>query len=190
MTLMTDQPQKQEGVGLFGIHFAYPRTFWGVLPVVFVCATIAFVAHLLLAGPSHLQAPAQRLWTPMVILTNGDRSVIPEARRMEFWTPSSKTKDYLVRIKGEVYDSDKWQILSNDDPVLQFGNNLHASPGVLGYRRTEVWGHGRSGFKPGWWWTMTVATDYSVDRFASNYQAFWKSPRAVFVELIDNRQEQ
>jgi hypothetical protein len=186
---MTDQPQKQEGVGFFGIHFAYPRTFWGVLPFVLVCAIIAYVAHLLLGGPSRPQASAH-LWTPLVILTNGNENVIPESRRMEFWTPSSKTKDYLARNKGEFYDSDKWQILSNDDPVLQFGNTLHASPGVTGYRRTEVWGHGRSGFKPGWWWTMTVATNYSVDRFASNYQAFWKSPHAVFVELIDNGQEQ
>jgi hypothetical protein len=71
--------------------------------------------------------------------------------------------------------------------VIEFGKRLRADASVLGYRRVEVWGHGRTVLKPGWWWTMAVSTNYSVDKLNRAYRDFWKSSNSVFVEVTDNR---
>jgi len=74
--------------------------------------------------------------------------------------------------------------------VLQFGALLRTNANVLGYRRAEVWGHGSTVLKPGWWWTMTVTTNYSVQNLLGTYRDFWKSSKAVFVERIENPSEE
>ncbi len=150
-----------------------------------VCATAAFIAWLVISPKS---APPRRLWIATVVATNGNHgTLMAETRRMEFWTPSAKTKDYLRKKDGEVDDNDKWQVIASDDAVLQFGMLLHSNQNVLGYRRVEEWGQGRTDFKPGWWWTMNVYTDYTAVDLAHAYQNFWKTPQPVFVEVIDNR---
>lgn len=160
-------------------------SFYGLLSCLFICATIAFVAYLAL---SRQPRPARRLWLPAVVDTKGNETTIMgETRQLEFWTPSVKTRDYLPKIDGKIDSSDQWQIISNNDAVLQFGDLLHSNDFVLGYRRTEVWGQGRTGFKPGWWWTLDVLTNYTVGDLGRTYEAFWKSHRVVFVEVIDNR---
>ena len=84
-------------------------------------------------------------------------------------------------------DRDKWEVMPNEERVVQFGQLLRADADVLGYRRAEVWGHGRTTLKPGWWWAMTVTTNYSADKLVHAYRDFWKSSNAVFVEIFDNR---
>ncbi len=184
---MTEQPQRNEGVTLLGVTFAYPRTLWGALPFAFVCAAIAFIVFLVLPSSlKHAEKP-RRLWTPIVVLTNGIQTILGDTRRMEFWTPSAKTKDCLAKDGGAIPDRERWEVIPSDEPVLQFGALLRSDPNVAGYRRTEVWGHGRTVPKPGWWWTMTVTTNYSVEMLMRAYRDFWKSPNTVFVEVIDNR---
>jgi hypothetical protein len=161
-----------------------PKKNSGALLLVSWCALIAVIACLVASKHS---VPARRLWMPVVVETNGNETVLGETRQMEFWTPSAGTKDYLHKDGGEVDPKDKWQVIPGDDTVLQFGFLLHSNVNVLGYRRVEVWGQGRSNFKPGWWWTMNVFTNYSVGDLAHTYQEFWKSSQPVFVEVIDNR---
>lgn len=124
---------------------------------------------------------------PFVVETNGNQTVLGETRQMEFWTPSVKTKDYLHKDGGEVDAREKWQIIPSDEVVTQFGMVLRSNASVLGYRRIEEWGQGRTSFKPGWWWTMNVLTDYSVGDLAHLYREYWKSPQPMLVEVIDNR---
>ena len=124
---------------------------------------------------------------PVVVEVNGNETNLGETRQLEFWTPSARTKDYLHMEGGNVVATERWEVLSNDDPVVQFGKVLHASPNVLGYRRVEVWGQGRTNFKPGWWWTLNVITNYPVGDLARSYQEFWKSHQTLFIEVIDNR---
>jgi len=175
---MSEQPQRNAGT------FACPRTWCGALPAVFACATIAFVAYLVASSHSE---PSRRLWIPVVVETNGTRTILGETRQMEFWTPSVKTEDYLAKAGGEIGDKEKWEVIPSDDAVIQFGKLLHSNLNVLGYRRVEVWGQGRTGYKPGWWWTMNVSTNYTAGDLAQAYQSFWKSPQTLFVEVIDNR---
>lgn len=88
---------------------------------------------------------------------------------------------------GKVVESEKWQVLSNEDAVVQFGLMIRSNASVLGYRRVEEWGQGRSSFKPGWWWTVNVVTNYSAATLGRAYQDYWKTKQAVFIEVIDNR---
>src|ERR1700722_5484278 len=109
---------------------ACPNTLCGVACCLFVCATIAFIAHLFISTHS-VQAP--RLWITAVVATNGNQATImADTRRMEFWTPSAKTKDYLSKEGGKIADNDKWQVIPSDAAVLQFGGILHSNANVLG----------------------------------------------------------
>lgn len=162
---------------------AFSSTFWGTVQVALVCAGIIIGIYLL---PGHVPAP-RRLWVPAVVEKNGSLTVMGETRQMNFWTPSVQTKDYLVKPGGAIGDPDKWQVLSNDEPLLQFGLMLHTNAEVIGYRRTEVWGHGRSVFKPGWWWTVNTLTNFSAAEMGHAYQSFWKCSSPVFIEVVENR---
>jgi len=128
-----------------------------------------------------------KVWTPIVVTPEGNQMVQPNTLRMEFWTPSSKTRDYLAKDGDAIRDRDKWEAIEGEERVIEFGKLLRSDSSVLGYRRAEVWGHGRTILKPGWWWTTTVTTNYSVDKLVRTYRDFWKSSNAVFVEVIDNR---
>jgi hypothetical protein len=110
-----------------------------------------------------------------------------DTRQLEFWTPSSKTQDYLHKENGEVVPTEKWEVIPNEEAVIDFGTMLHTNKNILGFRRVEVWGQGRTPFKPGWWWTVNVLTNYTAEDLGHSYQNFWKSSQAVFVEVIDNR---
>jgi hypothetical protein len=157
----------------------------GVLPWVLVCATVACLGYV--AFSMRPAAPARRLWLPVVVETNDSTSILGDTRQLEFWTPSVKTKDYLSTNGGGYSDREKWQVLASDDKVNDFGTMLHSNISVFGYRRVEEWGQGRTTFKPGWWWTMNVGTNFTVVDFAKAYRQFWNSPQALFVEVIDNR---
>jgi hypothetical protein len=163
--------------------FVIPNALFLTIRCICVCATIVILAYLFVP---RTQQP-RRLWTPIAIATNGDSTIIGESRQLEFWTPSSKTKDFLHKENGQVVPTEKWEIISNDDPDLQFGMTLRTNTDILGYRRVEVWGQGRTNYKPGWWWTLDVLTNYTASDLARSYESFWKSHQIIFVEVIDNR---
>jgi hypothetical protein len=150
-----------------------------------ICAVVAFFVCRYVIRSSH--PSDRRLWIPVVVETNGNQTILGETRQLEFWTPSAKTKDFLHPEPGKSGDKEKWQMIDTDDPVTKFGSVLHSNRDVLGYRRIEVWGQGRTTYKPGWWWTMNVTTNYSVGDLAHTYKEFWKSPQALLIEVIDNR---
>jgi hypothetical protein len=164
--------------------FACANTFCGAVSCLFVCAMIAFIAYLVVRPPS---APVRRLWIPVVVETNGEQTVLGETRQLEFWTPSARTKDYVHKEGGEVVRNEKWLVIPSDDAVIRFGAVLHSNRDVLGYRRIEEWGQGRTSFKPGWWWTLTVFTNYSAVELTRTYQNFWQPAQPVYLEVIDNR---
>jgi hypothetical protein len=168
---------------------ARKANLWSALIVALVCATVAYITHQIIhRAPAH---PPRRLWTPIVVTAAGAETTLAAAtRRLEFWTPSSRTKDHLAREGAAIRERDKWEAITSDEPVHQFGALLRTNANVLGYRRAEVWGHGSTVLKPGWWWTMTVTTNYSVQNLLSTYRGFWKSTNAVFVERIENPGEE
>ncbi len=140
---------------------ARKANLWSTLIAALICATVAFIAHQIIHRvPAH---PPRRLWTQIVVTAAGAETTLAAAtRRLEFWTPSSRTKDHLAREGGGIRERDKWESIPSEETVRQFGALLRTNSKVLGYRRAEVWGHGSTILKPGWWWTMTVTTNYSV----------------------------
>jgi hypothetical protein len=166
--------------------FVFPKTSWGFLSVVVICGTIAFGIHRFV--PVKKSPAPHRLWTPLVVNNLNTEMIVPDTLRLEFWTPSSKTKDYVTREAKESGDTNRnWEVIASEDMVMQFGKTLRSDPDVVGYRRTEVWGHGRTALKPGWWWSITVRTNYPVPKLARTYRDFWKTSSSVFIEVIDNR---
>ena len=83
---MSERFQRKEAA------FASPGTLCGTISILCICATVGFVAYLLLGNN---QAP-RRLWSPVVIEVNGNENVLGDTRQMEFWTPSVETKNYLA----------------------------------------------------------------------------------------------
>ena len=164
---------------------ASPKISPGILPWLLVWAAIAGLACFVFL--QRQAEPARRLWLPVVVGTNDSTPILGETHRLEFWTPSAKTKDYLSTNGGSYEDNERWQILTSDDKVNEFGMMLHSNRAIFGYRRVEEWGQGRTGFKPGWWWTMNAATDFTAVDLARAYRQFWNSPQAVLVEVIENR---
>jgi hypothetical protein len=151
--------------------------------VLAICATVCFVVYS--GGRNHEQP--RRLWSPVIVETNSTGTILGETRQLDFWTPSAKTGDYLRKEKGDVVPGEKWQIIGGEDAVVQFGNVLHSNSSVVGYRRVEVWGQGRTGLKPGWWWTVNVLTNYTAADLGRTYRDYWKMSQPIFVEVIDNR---
>jgi hypothetical protein len=175
---MSEPNQTSSGLSLF------PKTFWGALAVICVCAAAVLIVDRVVVPKS---VEARRLWTPLVIETNGNQSILGETRQLEFWTPSARTKDFLPVKNGSNYAKEKWQIIPSDDEVFKFGALLHSNGNILGYRRSEVWGHGRTEYKPGWWWSVNVTTNYTATDLVRAYMSFWKPPSPVLIEVIDNR---
>ncbi len=158
-------------------------TLCGTIVCLAVCAMICFIAYRLLPQP---ETP-RRLWSPVVVGTDGKETILGDTRQLEFWTPSTATEDYLHQDNGAVSAVERWEVLSNDEPLVQFGMLLHSNQNILGYRRVEVYGQGHTSYKPGWWWTVNVFTNYSAGQLADVYQSYWKSAHPVFIEVIDNR---
>jgi len=182
---MSDSNQKPEGVSFLGCSCAFPRTFWGTLPFAFICAAAVAIVYLVTREKA---VESARVWRAVVVETNGMETTLGGSRRMEFWTPSVKTKDYLARDGSAIRPKDKWQMLASDDAVIKFGNMLHSNQDILGFRRVEEWGRGRTDFKPGWWWSVNVLTNCSVGDVNRIYQQFWKPTAPIFIEVIDNRE--
>ena len=159
------------------------NTFFGLVCCICVCAAIVLVVDRLTPNAR----PAPRLWTPDLVETNGNVTIMGDSRQLEFWTPSAQTINYLHKENGKVVPTEMWEAISNDDPVIQFGQMLHQDTSILGYRRVEVWGQGKTIFKPGWWWTVNVFTNYTASDLTRAYEQFWKSHQVLFVEVIDNR---
>jgi hypothetical protein len=173
---MNDHSQKENASAGAGRLFS----------LLFCACVCALVAFLVVRYMQPRAQPPRRLWWPVVVNTNGSETVLGDYRQFEFWTPSVKTKEYLQTMGGQVSAQEKWEALPNEDAVLQFGTLLHSNKNVLGFRRVEVMGQGRTNFKPGWWWTVNVLSDYSAGEMGHVYQVFWKTPQAVFIEVIDN----
>jgi hypothetical protein len=179
---MPNEPENLDGVRILGQVINYPKSICATIAVIFVSAAIVLTVYLVLhAEPGHVRA-VRALWSSIEVAPDGSQTIQHDTMRMEFWTPSSKTKFHL-----RDDDEKQWEGITNEVPVEEFGRILRMDPNVTGYRRSEVWGRGRTNLKPGWWWTMTVRTNYSVTKLVSAYTNFWKSQGPVFVEVIDNK---
>ncbi len=64
---------------------------------------------------------------------------------------------------------------------------LKSNQNVLGYRRVDVWGQGQTLYKPGWWWTVNVFTNYTAVILPTLMKISGTTTNILFVEVIDSR---
>jgi len=105
-------------------------------------------------------------------------------RQLQFWTPSEETAKYLRDANGRISEEDKWQEVS-EQKIEGFDKELAqeiANRKVDGYRRYRELGQGRHRFKAGWWWVMTVYSDFKTDDFVREYAKYWATNKTVYIE--------
>jgi hypothetical protein len=165
---------------ILGQEIPYPCSWPAVAGVAIISLLLAFMSWVVLvkAGHEHISAVCnfiQHKFSPM-----GEIEAETSFRLIQFWTPSEKTQRDIVK-DGKVPEARKWEVV-NEEKVNLFGSQLAQHHGVIGHRRCEIAGQGRSGFKHGWWWIATVKNDLKLNEFARFYSAYWGSPIEVYFE--------
>lgn len=170
---------------ILGQKFPYPETAYALAGLFVVVLGIFAVLYLVL-----VVANTERLTlvTRAIYQWNGRRIESPEQSRVvQFWSPSSDTCQYAQKDSvGKVVADDNWLCVS-DQKVKDFDEKVIQYPEVIGYRRHNVFGHGRTEFKEGLWWTLNVTKKFSIESFVYSYSQFWGNKRDVYVEEIGSR---
>lgn len=167
---------------ILGQKFSYPKTGPGALAVIAVVVGIVIV----LLVVAHTPTERLQLFIAQIYEHNG--KPLPEgnlkhAKLVQFWTPSEETQQFLKDSSGSIVDTEKWQEVT-PEKVTAFDQQIAARKDVDGYRRYRVMGHGRTKFKAGWWWIMTVRNDFKTEDFVKDYSQFWKNPNTVYIEEL------
>jgi hypothetical protein len=170
-------------IKVLGQVVEYPETVHGVVFVLAVCIAIVFIVFIVVHGPAENVKTITSAFRTVESPKAGETKDVPGTSRLEFWTPSSKTADFLKSKEGD----SAWEANATEERVKAFGELLKGMKGVDGYRRYEVWGHGVSEYKPGWWWVIRVREPFTAERLISEYRAFWKTPWPMFVEVLENK---
>ena len=182
------EPSERRGIEILGQRLEYPDSPWGAIAVGVLCVLGGFVAWLVVerADPARLKELGY-VWRSISVQPDDDLEVQAGAYRLEFWTPSARTKDaYNGR---DVPEKDKWEILQDETKVLEFGDKLKADARVEGFRRFEEFGHGRTDRKWGWWWIVGVKDDFSVRDLIRLYRGHWGAEDRIYIETIRRRSE-
>jgi len=164
-------------IELLGQKVPYPRTVFGLLAVIAVCVTICLSLYVAGTARPENVAAIVSLWTPRI----GDEP-IEDTFLLQFWTPSALTKEAFA---GSSDDAWKWQDCSEVD-AKAFGDKLHENKSVVGYRRWEVFGHGTSTPKHGYWWVLTVREEFTIPDLEKAYREHWGMPeeKQLYIETV------
>jgi len=181
---MSDRSQRP-GIVLMGQVIEWPANAWGAAAFIALSAVFAFAAYLIfdfaMHAPKDRINDVHRLWTSVRYGIDNKALEKPEGvRKIEFWTPSSKT----APVDATLEKKDEWERGVTEEKVAEFGEKLRALDlGVTGFRRWEVLGHGRTAPKAGWWWSMTVKSCFEIPRFLAFYREYWGSPDSIYMEI-------
>lgn len=176
--------QETDGIVILGQVFCYPKTIYGAVAIFLVCATlVASVYIIFVQADTRTLSTVTQMWRTLKVTPQGEEVASEFDYRIEFWTPSVATQDYLESA-GAVPAEDEWQVI--DDPLKNqmFGEFLMKDPRVEGFRRAKVVGTGGGSPKEGWWWTMRVDQRLSVEDFIDLYRRFWGTTENVYLEVI------
>ena len=187
---------------ILGQTIHYPRSVYEVIPVCALFVAAVLVVYILVV-PGQSRVLDAVLGQRNVIYQNGV-PIDQQTYQFAFWTPSAETTVAMeedVR-EGRVMAVDlAWQHFSGETMseqrdeaekrLKEFGVLLRGTGSLVnGYRRQEVRGHGRTDFKAGWWWTVSVSKEYNVEQFVDLYLNFWKPTKngqphnRVYVEIL------
>jgi hypothetical protein len=190
-------PQRSSAFKILGQKFPYPENFYEIGGLLVFLAAVGVVAWILFvrAKPENLV-----VLTGTIFDSKGETVSKPTpAHLVQFWSPSSKTcqsvKDDIRESVGgdHITGEEQWECPPEgqndpkytDEKVAEFARHLVAFPGVTGFRRYEVYGHGRTRYKTGWWWVLNVSKAFDTKSLVVEYSTFWKSKQDVYVEELN-----
>ena len=170
-------------VKVLGQEIPYPAKWTEVAGLGVLALAIVLISYIYFveAKPHNLGAfteLTQRFFSPSGVLEETNYF-----RMIQFWTPSEKTQ--LAIPKNSITDR-KWEIV-DESKVREFDQMLYklkVEGTIIGFRRYESYGAGRSGLKYGWWWIVTINKELKLEDFAKKYSDFWKNPESVYFEEI------
>ena len=169
-------------IEILGQRIVLPRGASEVVALVAIVAGIvACVYFVVVEGKRDNLHAVRGWWTSASVDTSGATTPFRGRKLLQFWTPSLRTK--------ESTDAKPWEKLATEETIHGFGAVLKSDSRVLGFRRQEVFGHGRTKSKWGWWWSVTVAHDYQPDDLLKVYSEYWKIRESIYVEITSNDAE-
>lgn len=180
-----------EDLGKIATYFS--KTKYGAYALIGIAGLLATIIVVLLILFVLYPKPFLQLSTVYYsgrYLTEDEEVKSESVYKLGFWTPSSKTREHWFNIKKAnpsltVKDANQWEIDKGDDinsTKFASGFGCVDCP-VTGYRRYEVIGKGRGIEKPGFWWEVTIRSDYQLKWFIAEYRRFWGAPDDVYLEV-------
>ena len=166
-----------------GQKISYPQSLPAVLGVTVIAAAVVCIFYIaLVIGKKENIKAVGAMISKKEYSAEGTLEDSSSVKLVQFWTPSSKTKDYLRGKNGKLDDVQKWEDIT-EEKVKEFGDVLRGLDYVTGYRRYETLGQGRTSFKAGWWWIVTVNPKFDVPNFSKEYAKFWGSKKSLYIEV-------
>ena len=83
---------------------------------------------------------------------------------------------------------DQWEVVADPKVIDDFGTEL-ITMGAIGYRRYEVFGHGSSHDKTGWWWVVRFDTTFDENVLMREYVRYWykvTTRHTIYLEVLDS----
>lgn len=183
VSIKHDHGQRPFDFEILGWKFSWPANLIqltaGMSLLFCVFGTIVGLAYLFLHAPTaNLHALSNALGVRGYVATAGGKLEPQDTYQMGFWTPSAATvTTWQPRdAGGRPIDIRPWQELQSDDRVVEFGAYLRKQFGPVrlnGYRRYAVAGHGRSNYKEGYWWVVSLSDNVDPDELIRVYREFW-----------------
>lgn len=166
-------------IELLGQGFRYPKSITGALSVLGTLSAICFIVYSFLNADSE-KLEQIRVWSSMFLGKEGKPTQSSGSKQIQFWTPSIKTS----QSNGKLED---WEMDVTQEQVSEFGDKIYELDEVNGYRRYEVFGHGKSNKKWGWWWVVNVNNSFKPEQLSSVYREFWNnSDQNIYVEILNS----
>ncbi len=184
-------PKSGSGFYVMGQFVGYPKTIGETTAVCVMFILLGWIAYLLIVPGDSKIIDA---WRPQSVIYSNGEPVDQETFQFAFWTPGADTVRSILEFQPSRGDNEArlgWQRMTQEEEekkLYDFGNMIRGSSERLvnGYRRVKIAGHGKSDYKTGWWWTVSVKKGYNVDQFVAMYLEYWRpEPKDVYIERLE-----
>ena len=176
-------------VEVLGQKFTFPNTNVKLKAFVAFLVSAVFVIYLAMKHGYTVEQSTKGLIFKSGLLD--DQINLKNGFILSFWTPSDNSGKYFTKQDSLEYP---WQYMDQQYETVNkdFGDKIITELDFSGYRRTLIYGEGKSsGFKEGWWWSVNVTnTKYNeefLENFKGTYVNFWHPSsnwKDVYVEVI------
>lgn len=182
-----------KSVKLPGIELPLPERWSSAFTIMVtflsLCLLLGWITYLFAfqMTPHERQALMDRFGGNFVVSPDGDFTR-QKVYQISFWSPGEDTQNTWVSTDTGGTEIASWMRV-NEEKVVAFGTYLREQLGeknLNGYRRYPVVGHGRTDFKSGWWWTVSVAETVDRNEIIQIFRRYWRTPDQyrMYTEIV------